>query len=298
MDKVLVVGGAGFLGAHTARRLAASGIHTWATHRPSRIPACIPGVTWIESDLTRHDASLNWPKQCDSVLFLAQSKLYRDFPSSAADMFAVNVQGALHAVSYACKTGARNVVIASTGSVYSDSSKAADERDTIDAGATPNFYVATKLASEILCAAYRELISVIQVRIFFPYGSGQDGGMLFPRLIQRVKEGRPIFLHERNGLTANPIYAKDVAEAMLRCTSLTTGGVYNLAGPEVLSLREMGEHISKAIGRNVEFEVKPDERAPTFVAETRKLRLGLGWEPTTTLAAGLRDWLEAASLAA
>ena len=207
-------------------------------------------------------------------------------------MLEVNVNGLLQTAAYAERVGVRNLIIASTGSVYTHNDAPAREISVIDTHANRNFYVASKLAGEILTAAYRSLLAVIHLRIFFPYGAGQNEDMLFPQLIAKVREGRPIQLHAPDGLIANPIHAADVAEAFRRCIDLDASGVFNVGGPQCVTLREVGTIIGEIAGRVPLFEVNSKTTAPMFVGELGALQQTLGWAPAVALREGLREWIQ------
>ena len=294
MERIVVAGGAGFLGGYTVRRLVQYGYQVWATHSPGRTPPTISDVNWIECDLAKPDSSARWPSACDLVVYLAQSRNHRSFPDAAEDTFAVNVHGMHQAMHYAWRAGARGVIAASTGSIYTDTQKPAQETDPIELQVQRSFYVATKLAAEVLAAPYNAVLPVIQLRIFTPYGEGQNASMLFPQLVQRIREGRAVSLHGQKGLILNPIYAGDVAEAIRCCLGLKQGGTFNLAGPESLDLRQIAKTIGKVLEREPVFEVQPANKPPVLVGTTDALKAALAWAPTICLETGLRTWLEPA----
>lgn len=294
MERVIIAGGAGFLGSFTVRRLVECGYQVWATHSPTRTPPTIPKVHWIQCDLAKSLATVDWPSACETVIYLAQARHFRSFPDAAEETFAVNVHGLHQALHYAWRIGARRMVIASTGSLYSDTQVPALETDAIDLLAARNFYVATKLAAEVLAAPYGVLFPIIQLRIFMPYGEGQNPSMMFPQLVQRIREGRAVTLHGQDGLIANPVYASDVAEAIWRCAELKEGGTYNLAGPQVLNLREIAKAIGKVVECQPRFEEQPADKPPVIVGATDALRAALAWAPSIPLDMGLRTWLKPA----
>jgi nucleoside-diphosphate-sugar epimerase len=298
MQRAIVVGGMGFLGLHTVRRLAQQGYRVFATHRLGKTPPALANVTWLTSDLAQPHATRDWPDACDHLIYLSQSRLYRQFPDAADDIFQVNVAGVQQALSYARRANVRSAVFASSGSVYTNSRQPVKETDVIDPNSPRNFYAATKLAAEILISTYNAILPVTQLRIFFPYGDGLGPEMLFASLIKKVREGTPIQLHGHDGLTGNPVHAGDVAETIERCLSLKRGAIYNLGGPETLSLRQIGETIGEIVGRRPVFECKPNDSAPVIVGDMTAMRAALGWAPATRFADGLRMWLGKSAKAA
>jgi nucleoside-diphosphate-sugar epimerase len=187
--------------------------------------------------------------------------------------------------------GVRCFLHASTGSVCTQVRRAARESDAIDLRATRSFYVASKLAGEILLGPYEALFPVIMLRLYTVYGPGQSPDMLLPRLVRRVQEGQPIQLEGSDGLTINPVSATDVAETLCRCLALDRSATLNVAGPELLTLRQVGESIGRVVNREPLFECLPERTAPVIAGDTSALRSALGWTPPTRFEKGLRDWL-------
>jgi len=298
MRSVVVVGGSGFIGLHTVRLLAARGYSVWATHSPGQIPPAIPNVTWRGADLRSSAISQNWPEGCDAVIYLAQSRRWRLFPEAADDVVSVNLAALQQTASYACAAGVRVLVTASTGSVYTNQSNVAHEDDEIDCAAPRSFYAASKLAAEILLGAYAKFLTIVQLRIFMPYGPGVSPDMLFPQLVMRVQTGQPITLHRPDGMRINPIAVSDVAEAFVRCLNLNRTDVLNLAGPEEYTLRSVGDTIGKVLGVTPRFEHLQSSEAPVIVGNLDRLCKTLDWKPSIRLEDGLRAWLGASTKSA
>jgi UDP-glucose 4-epimerase len=292
MQKVLIVGGAGFIGRHTARRLAEVGATVYATHTPGKRPPWIAGVRWLSCDLTAADATVGWPAGCDAVISLAQARNWRTFPQAARDVFAVNVAGLVQTLQYAQRTGVRRFVYASSGSVYTQTARPALENEVIDLPAPRTFYVASKLAAEVLLRPYQALFPVVVLRLFMPYGAGQNPDMLLPSLVERVRQGQPLKLHGQDGLVSNPVAAADVAEALARCLTLDNSVTLNVGGPERLTLRQVGQAIGRVVGCEPAFESQPAAAVPVVVGDTTALQKTLGWAPALRMEEGLRRWLD------
>ncbi len=287
---VLVIGAEGFIGQHTLRHLLPH--HTvYATHIPTQTPPAIEGVRWLACDLTDAAAPDLWPAVCDSVIYLAQSQQWRRFPAGVLDMLHVNVDAPLRAAEYARRAGAARLIFASSGSVYTQTARPARETDAFDLHAPRDFYHASKLAAELLLGPYAALFEVVLLRFFMPYGVGQSQTMLIPSLVRRVRTGQPISLHGQDGLLSNPVAVADVAETLGRCLTLGRSVTLNVAGPDVLTLRAVGECIGRVLGIAPRFETHPDQTPPVIVGDTAHLKDVLGWAPETRFEAGLRAWL-------
>lgn len=286
---MVVVGGTSFVGGHVLPRLVAAGLTVHATARGVGPKPDVPGVQWVSGDMTAPDPTAAWPARCDAVIYLAQSREWRRFPEGAADVFAVNVRGVFQAAEYGRRAGAARLIFASSGSVYQPSAAPAAEHDGIDVTEVRQFYAASKLSAELLLGAYTAVMRVIVLRLFVPYGAGQGSEMLIPRLIQRVRQDEPILLDGEDGLRVNPVAVADVVETIERCLTADRTATLNVAGPEVLTLREIGHHIGRVVGRAPRFEQRPGS-PPSIVGATDAMRATLGWAPATSMADGLRGW--------
>lgn len=290
MGTVFVIGGAGFVGRHLVRHLASHGLRVVATCRPGSEPTPSAGVEWLACDLTRGDMTARWPKQYDSSIYLAQSSRWREFPAGADDIFHVNLTALHHAAEHARTAGAERFIHFSTGTVYSQTREPAREDEPIRPDAPRSFYASTKLAAELLLQPYSQFFGITQLRLFMPYGVGQNDRMLLPSIVAKVRGGVAVDLHGPDGLRCNPVAIGDAVEVVHRCLGLNGSQTLNVAGPEVLSLRQVAETIGTAIGTPPRFEVR-SEPPPVIVGDTTRLRDALGWRPETRFVDGVRTWL-------
>jgi len=291
-SKILVIGGSGFLGKHLVRLLHDGGNAIAATFASSPPEIGCGRVRWIQSDLELPEPERDWPKDVESIVFLAQGRNYRKSPEGNGNVFDVNVAGLFRTAEFARKVGAKRLLLASSGNVYGQMTKPGRDDEPIAALAPRNFYSTSKLMAEMLLRPYESMFSVISLRIFMPYGAGQSDDMLFPRLMQRIRTGQPVSLNRPDGLVGNPVAAEDVAEAFCRCMVLDRSLTLNLGGPQTLTLRRIAETMGQAIGSEPRFEMS-DGAPPVIVGDTTRLRQELGWAPSLKLETGLQRWLSA-----
>lgn len=273
MADILVTGATGLLGSRVVAALA--GIHdvVAVARRP---PASSAGARWVVHDLRRPVLPDELPSRIDVVIHLAQAREFRDFPSRALDVFAVNVTSTALLADWACAAGAHQFMVASTGAVYQPSSAPHREDEAISGPIAPSFYAASKLAAESLARAYSAYLTVTVFRPFFIYGRGQDATMLFPRLIDSIRSGRPIHLDGPNGMRFNPIHVSDACRAVSAALALENSCVLNLAGPQVLSLRQAVGLLSTAIGVAPALDPR-DGAAPTdFIGDISTMGARVG----------------------
>ena len=213
------------------------------------------------SDVIYHliDFAADWsidslPAKVDAVIHLAQSGKFRDFPGSALDVFRVNIEATARLLDYASNAGASHFIYASTGGVYGKGEKAFNENSPIVYPAQLGYYFGSKMCGEIMVQSYVSIMKIVILRPFFIYGPGQNRDMLIPRLMDNVSAGRPISLQGADGIRINPIHAWDAAAVINRALSLEQSATFNIAGSEVLSIRQICSEMGRYLGRNPIFQ--------------------------------------------
>lgn len=284
--KVLLTGASGLVGRHFLAALTGT-CYTVAVARGGHVQGADETIfldldaEWSNSDL---------PRDADVVIHLAQSDHHREFPERARNVFAVNTASTVRLLDFSRATGVKKFILASTGGVYGSGSEEFSEDRVLAATGDLGFYASTRLCSEILADCYRAFVDVICLRFFFVYGPGQKSGMLVPRLVQSVQSGKPIQLTGRNGLSINPIHASDAAAAVKAALDLKGSHKLNVAGPEVLTLRQMAEMIGAQLAIQPVFETGRDETSKDLVGDITGMR-SLLHEPTVRFEFGIATLL-------
>jgi UDP-glucose 4-epimerase len=277
--RVLVTGATGSIGSRLVRRLA-PGNEVFAVAR--RGGPELEGIEWITHDLSHPLDPAALPGEVEAIAHLAQSERYRDFPDGAMDLFAVNVQSTAALLEYARGAGARAFVLASTGGGYATSPYPIAEDAPLT---TPGAYFRSKRMAELLVENYGGELGGAILRFFFAYGPG--GRLLVSRLASRILAGEEIVIEGDPGMAMNPIYVEDAAATVEAALGLTEQATVNVAGDEVLRVRELVERLAGAIGR--EARIRPGGGAPgDLVADTSLMRSLLGIRPNVDLDRGLR----------
>jgi nucleoside-diphosphate-sugar epimerase len=292
MAKILLTGATGFLGVRLAARLETSH-ELWVLSR--RKDDSRGGRRhWLIQDLAQDRWTVDLPERIDAVIHLAQSPNYRDFAGSAAEIFQVSAVATARLLEWARKAGARHFILASTGGLYGASDVAVHEDSEIFEDRGPlGFYFATKRMSELAVAQYAGGMTTAVLRFFFMYGSRQSPQMLMPRLVESIRQGRPVSLQGADGIRINPIHVDDAVCAVEACLGLTQSRTINIAGPDAVSLRRIAEVIGAEVGRDPAFTVDAAAKPRDLVADISRMRTVLG-APATGIAAGLRELCGAA----
>ena len=249
MRSILITGASGLLGRQVIKLLAGQ-VEFHIAGRPS---GAWEGVKFHALDMSQNFTTETLPAKIDSIIYLAQSDHFRDFPRHADDVFAVNVAAPMRLLDYAHRSGARQFIYASSGAVYRKSDRPLSEGADLGLGNELGYYAVTKLAAEMLAKSYSGVLEVVLLRFFFIYGVGQKKNMLVPRLIENVRTGTPIQLQGEGGISLNPIVANEAAKAVAAALNLLGSHTINVAGPEVLSIRTLCELIGRHVGREPNF---------------------------------------------
>lgn len=206
-------------------------------------------------------------------------------------MLSINVLAPNILAKWAVKTGVKKFIYASSGGVYTNPNKPVKEFFDINANEKLGFYLNSKLSAEMLLKNYASLFETFAIiRPFFMYGVGQNETMLIPRLISSVQNEKEITLNGQNGIKINPIYATDASQAVANILDLTGEYIINIAGDEVISLRELCIKISQTVDKEPIFKIN-DLSQNDLVADIEMMRKEL-IEPTIDLKIGIEKMVK------
>jgi nucleoside-diphosphate-sugar epimerase len=252
-------------------------------------------LEFIKADLCDPEFFRFLPRKIDAVVNLAQSEHYADFPNRATDVFRVNVAATAALLQWAQAAGATHFIQASTGGLYGLGPRAFNEADAINIAGRLAFYYSTKYAAEVIVNAYRDCLTIVSLRYFFIYGAHQNRSMLVPRLIDAISNGRPLTLSSESGMRLNPIDVSDAAAATAPALTIDKSMTINVAGPDVVSMLELGHIIASALGKSLRFEQTSDVAGQDLVADITLMSSCLG-APRTGVRSGIASICAASNL--
>ena len=238
MNEIILTGGGGLLGSHVLPLLQGRTVHALGRGGSATEQE---GVVHHAFDLSGAPDYSALPERADAIVYLAQSRRFREFPEGAPDMFRVNAEQVMNMCAYALRAGVKTFVYASTGGVYGASDAPLREEDPVGPAGEMGFYPTSKLLGEAVLKEFGKLLNVVILRPFFIYGAGQARTMLIPRLVDSVRNGTPIGLQGPDGMKITPVHASDAANAVVAALELQGSHVVNVAGAEVMSFRQIGE---------------------------------------------------------
>ncbi len=300
--RFLVTGGAGFLGAALANRLAAGGHHVQALDDLSHgdTARLSERVAFARGDVD--DVPLLWSllQDVDCVYHLAarvsvpQSILY---PREYAR---VNVGGTVSLMEAMRDTGVGRVVLASSGAVYGRQPRQPVREDDPPHPDSP--YAVSKWAAEQYIHTIGELwgLETVALRIFNAYGPGQSlptsHAPVVPRFLQAALSGGSLVVYGDGRQTRDYVYVDDVVAALVAAATATevNRAVINVGSGRETSVADLIAHIEQATGREVNVLNNPQKaggvaRLAADIGQAREL---LGFNLTTDLNAGLRLTLQ------
>lgn len=282
MKKVLITGGTGLLGRQIIECLG-DYQRVVVDHYNSSL-----SKEQFYIDLSSDSISLSAvdsKAQYDSILYLAQSNKYKDFPDQSRDIFNVNIKSVFEFLEYGRINKINRFILASSGGVYGSGETGFTESEDLNYS-NLGFYLNSKLCSEILANNYSGSFHIIILRPFFIYGPNQKEGMLIPRLIKSIVNGERIKLSGTNGIMINPIYVDDAAIMVSKTVELEESIILNIAGNEVLSIRDISETIGEIVGKIPLFTFS-DKLESNIIGDISKTRSVLNYTPQTNFHDGV-----------
>ena len=297
--RVLVTGGAGFLGSHLCERLLAQGhdvlcVDNFFTGRRDNIAHLVgdPGF-----EVMRHDITFPLYVEVDEIYNLACPASPIHYQFDPVQTTKTSVMGAINVLGLAKRTRAR-VFQASTSEVYGDPTvhpQTEDYRGNVNPLGPRACYDEGKRCAETLFFDYhRQHGTRIKVaRIFNTYGPRmhpQDGRVVSNFIVQALR-GQEITLYGDGMQTRAFCYRDDLVEGFLRlmATDDTVTGPMNLGNPQEIPVRELAERVLRLTGSksSIVFRPLPQDDPMQRCPDITQARAVLGWEPTVALDQGL-----------
>jgi UDP-glucose 4-epimerase len=292
--RVLVTGGAGFIGSHVVDRLLAAGMAPRIFDVRQSEHHAAEEVDTVLGDLLDRPALQTAMKGCDAVVHLAAAADVDDVALRPAEAEAVNARGTLNVLEAARGAGVARVVYASTIWVYGSATGTVDEDHTVEL--PEHLYTATKLAGEMYCRSYQALygLDCTVLRFGIPYGPRARPAGVIPIFVRKALAGEPVTIAGEGLQSRRFVYVEDLAEGVVRGLGPQAGGrVYNLVGEESVTVRGIADAVGDLLG-GVEI-VHTAARAADFAgAEVSGARAAaeLGWRPATSFSEGLRRYVD------
>jgi nucleoside-diphosphate-sugar epimerase len=302
--RVVVTGGAGFLGSHLCDAIMARGgsavcVDNLATGRPDNVAHLMgqPGFTFVEADVS---SALDVPGQVDAVAHLASPASPPDYLRLPLETLAVGSHGTENALRLAHRHGAR-FVLASTSEVYGDPAVHPQTEDywgNVNPVGPRSVYDEAKRFGEALTRAYRETHGVNAgiIRIFNTYGprmSARDGRIV-TNFITQALNGDPLTIYGDGSQTRSFCYVDDLIRGIVAMIDCAESGPVNLGNPEEFTVADFARLVLRVTGSDSPVEHlplpvdDPTRRCPVIARASQVL----GWQPQIRVEDGVRRTVE------
>ncbi len=307
--RILVTGGAGFIGSHLVEKLVGEG-HEIAVlddfndfYDPQikrrNLAAVADKIALHEVDL-RDAAKVRGvfdSADFDAVIHLAARAGVRPSIGNPQLYYDANVDGTLHLLEASRTVGLKRFIFASSSSVYG-LAKTVPFSEELHLTQTVSPYAATKIAGEFLCSTYSHLYNmrVVALRFFTVYGPRQRPDLAIHQFTRRIWNGKPIDQFGDGTTRRDYTYIDDIIQGVV--ASLGYEGplfdIFNLGENQTIELKDLIAAIEAALGRKAKINYLPEQPGdvPLTCADISKAQRLLGYRPTTSLASGLPRFIE------
>ncbi len=294
--KVLVTGGAGFIGSHVNKLLLDQG------HQVSIIDDLSSGhQDSIDSKVSFHKISLDNQQQLeqilpghDAIIHMASFIEVGESVKKPVEFTQNNIVGTVKLLEAMKNTGVKKIIFSSSACVYGKPGKLPITEDD-PLGEQENPYGITKVTMEDFCKLYHALygFDVTILRYFNPYGPGElhePETHAIPNFIKSTLNKTPIPLFWKGEQIRDFIYIDDLAEAHVLAIPLTGLHIYNVGTQTGVKVADVVKKIFALVGYEVPIDDKGERKGdvPGLVASSQKIQQELGWSAKVDLDEGLK----------
>ena len=272
--KVLITGGAGFIGSHVGRQLVQDGHEVVVLDdfndyydpaiKRENLAERLPGATVIEGDIRDKDAVRRAfaAGPLGAVIHLAARAGVRPSLKDPELYLSTNINGTYNMLEAARQNGVRKFLFASSSSVYGVNPKVPfAEDDLLQRTISP--YAMTKLAGEHLCSNYSHLhgLQTICLRFFTVYGPGQRPDLAIHKFTRWIHEGRPVDMYGDGDTERDYTYVDDIVQGVLGAFRYEDQAfdIFNLGESQTTKLRDLIATIEAALGKKAVINRMPNQ---------------------------------------
>lgn len=300
--RILVTGGAGFIGSHLIDRLMNQGhevicLDNFYTGHKRNIAHWL-GNPYFE--LIRHDVTEPIRLEVDQIYHLACPASPVHYQYNPVKTIKTNVLGTMNMLGLAKRVKAR-FLLASTSEVYGDPEihpQTEEYRGNVNTIGIRSCYDEGKRVAETLAFDYHRQndVDIRVVRIFNTYGPRmlENDGRVVSNFIVQALRGQPLTIYGEGSQTRSFCYASDLVEGIMRLMNGDQKGPMNLGNPGEYTILELAKAVQQMVNPDspLKFEPLPQDDPRRRKPDITKAQSWLGWEPTVPLMEGLKLTIE------
>jgi UDP-glucose 4-epimerase len=301
MSKILVTGGAGFIGSHLVEQLVREGndvIILDTLSRGNKLDKKIASsVNLVKKDIRDFEAVNNCTRNCEYIYHFAALLGVDIVADNPVETMEVEALGMKNIVGAALANNVKKIIYASTSGVYGKTAieKSVSEDFVLDPRSS--YSIAKRFNEIYLSAVYQESkMESLALRYFNVYGKRQDNRMVIPTFFEQALSNKPLTVYGSGNQTRDFTYVKDVVRATISlCEEVKGCDIFNICGKNEYSIGELAKKIklltsSESIVDYINF---PDGRYDFEVerrsGSSKKLFDAVSYRPTTSLDDGLSN---------
>ena len=299
MTKVLITGGAGFIGSHIAQALQGQAeVRILDNFRTgSRANLVNPGAMLIEGSILDPAVVRKAVEGVDWVFHLAALVSVPESVLNPDDCTALNVTGFMNVLEASARSGVSKVCFSSSAAIYGDNPIVPKTEDMTPEPKSP--YASTKLEGERLCRSYTATRSLptVSLRYFNVFGPRQNPAASYaaaiPIFIKKALANEPITIYGDGGQTRDFVYVRDVAEANVFAATNAVTGEFNVGYGVSTTVEAIARKIIALCGSASELRFEEARLGDVrhSCASVEKLRAA-GFSPSGSLDRGLGATIE------
>lgn len=299
--RILITGGAGFIGSHLTRHFAEQAEVTVLDDLRSGYARNLDGVRcrFLQGSILDDVALKQAISGAEEVYHLAAMISVPESVAKPAECAKLNTEGTQRVLDAALNAGVRKVVLASSAAIYGDNPTVPKLESMTPEPKSP--YAETKLAGEKLLAQYTRAhgLGTTSLRFFNVFGPQQDPRSAYaaavPIFIAKALRDEPIGIHGDGGQTRDFIHVADIVGALAYAGhSKDMSGTYNVGYGQSQSILALAQEIIRLTGSKSTIEHLPSRAGDVrhSLASTERL-LSAGWKPQSTVSLGLAETIAA-----
>ena len=307
--RILVTGGAGFIGSHLVEELLAAGhqvaiLDDFNDFYDPQIKR--DNIAAVSKDTVIHHVDLRdsaavrnvfHREKFETIVHLAARAGVRPSIQYPQLYYDTNVSGTLHLLDAARVTGVERFIFASSSSVYGISKTVPFSEDQ-HLTQTLSPYAATKIAGEFLCSTFSHLyqMRMVALRYFTVYGPRQRPDLAIHQFTRRIYAGQPIDQFGDGTTRRDYTYIDDVIQGTMAALNYDRSpfDIFNLGESETIQLNDLISAIEKALGKKAKVNRLPEQPGdmPLTCADISKARKLLGYNPITQFNEGFPRFID------
>ncbi len=303
--KVLVTGGAGFIGSHLVEALVADGaqvrvLDNFRTGQPTNLAGL--DVELMEGDVSDWEVVKTAVSDCDLIFHLAAMVSVPESVQNPSLNHRINVNGTFNVFEAARQVGIQRIVYSSSSAVYGDLPELPARETSLVTPISP--YGSAKWMNEIMAESYRTSfgMELIGLRYMNVFGPRQDPSSPYSGVLsifcKAAINGTAISIYGDGSQTRDFVFVKDVVQANLRAAQLPSAQfpmnpVFNVGQGEATTINEVVDMLAELVGRPFPVNYTPEREGDIkhSVADISHVQHTLGFQPQVRVIDGLKETL-------